>query len=143
MLVVRLSVCLSLAGFLFSAIGIQIKLCDYPANDTICADPGDPCLVANENECFRHQDCDQTGICYGKLRMVNETFIDSENFFDQTQCLIGNSVFDIYLPINICHQVNVFGEIFHSYVTVITAAASNFEINAVWIGAAILTGFLI
>ena len=91
----------------------EFELCDFSGEDELCLSPVN-CITLEEGLCTPHEDCDQSGLCWGKLSQINSTWVLSENYISE-DCT--DSDFTLELPIDRCYEVDVFGTKYRSFIS--------------------------
>ena len=99
----------------------EFKLCDFSGEDELCFSPVN-CITLVEGVCAPHKDCDQSGLCWGKLSQINSTWVLSENYLSE-DCV--DSDFTLELPIDRCYEVDVFGTKYRALISGTCSTSGN------------------
>ena len=79
--------------------GILVELCSYASDDEKC-ESSLLCQDFRPGYCIRHEDCDETQLCYANVLFVNEEEILIQNFYsspetdDSPECLYADFGFE-------------------------------------------------
>lgn len=109
---------------------MDIELCDHSNNDTLC-NTSVNCNVVTDGECFPRENCDRSGLCWGRVTQINGMWVKSENYLSE-ECNISD--FTILLPIDECFLVDIFGTEHRSLVTVSEAHSLREMLVIIWMG---------
>ncbi len=107
----------------FSDCSHNIELCSYSSEDGTCTEPL-VCQTFNSGLCTRHDNCDESGLCYAELSFINDKYakVSAKNYFVEG-CPAESFGFEAVLDVGICEKVLVFNQTYHARVDLVSSAS--------------------